>query len=71
MSDADLVLSVVPAKNDRDIAADLRKRAETLLAPMVELMNEAAREGMQMGWAIQRDQFGKFRLVEFSIVKPL
>jgi hypothetical protein len=56
---------------DVERAADLKKRAEEALAPVTEIMNEASRHGLVLGWAINRDQFGRNRIEQITVLKPL
>jgi hypothetical protein len=65
------VTSIDVGPTDADRATDLKRRAEAALAPVVEIMNEAARHGLVLGWAINRDQFGRNRIEQITVLKPL
>jgi hypothetical protein len=58
-------------QSDADLAADLRKRLEAVLQQAVELINEGNRHGLQVGFAVNRDQFGRNRVAEITIYRPL
>jgi hypothetical protein len=64
-------LSLVAGPTDTQLAADLKKRTEAALAPVMEIMNEASRHGLVLGWAINRDQFGRNRIEQITVLKPL
>lgn len=56
---------------DRELAADLRERLTAALQPVLELMDEASRVGLAVGWSLTRDQFGRQRVGEIQISRPL
>ena len=49
-------LSIVPGRTDKELAEDFRKRAIEVLAPVIELMNEAKRAGFDLGFQIDNGQ---------------
>jgi hypothetical protein len=65
------VTTIVPGLTDAELAADLRRRTEAALAPVMEIMNEASRHGLVLGWGINRDQFGRNRIEQITVFKPL
>ena len=64
-------LSLVTGPTDTELAADFKKRTEAALAPVIEIMNEASRHGLVLGWGINRDQFGRNRIEQITVLKPL
>lgn len=46
-------------RTDHEVAADLKERAVAALAPLGELMREAAGHGMQLQFGVAFDQFGR------------
>lgn len=59
-------------RTDTQIATDYRDRATSLLAPLVDLINEARRDGMQINFQIgPPDGFNRQSLVLLEITKKL
>lgn len=66
------VHSVPLGKSESDTATDYRDRAAALLAPLVDLINEARRDGMMIGFQIgPPDGFNRQSLVLLEITKKL
>jgi hypothetical protein len=59
------------ALNDKKLAAELRAEMRALLEKIAELQNRAARAGMQVGFALARDQFGRNFVQSVDVVKIL
>lgn len=45
-----------PTRPDAEVAADLKKRAESLLGQLCGLMDEAKRAGLELNFSIGRTQ---------------
>lgn len=71
MNDKTIANLVVDNKSDEQHAADLRERARPVLESLVKIMDDARRLGLQMDFAIARDQFGRPAVQGVSITKPL
>lgn len=64
--------SIPLGKSEAQIAADYRERAAALLGPVVDLINEARRDGMQIAFQIgPPDGFNRQSLVMLEITKKL
>lgn len=58
-------------KRDQDIAAMLRADIRPLLEGIAAKQNEAARHGLQIGFQLARDTFGRHFVQSIDIIKPL
>lgn len=66
------IRSVPLGRSEAQIAAEYRERASALLAPLVDLINEARRDGMMIGFQIgPPDGFNRQSLVLLEITKKL
>lgn len=66
------IRSVPLGRSEAQIAAAYRDRATALLAPVIDLINEARRDGMQIGFQIgPPDGFNRQSLVMLEITKKL
>lgn len=64
--------SIPLGKSELDIASGYRERAAALLGPVVDLINEARRDGMQIAFQIgPPDGFNRQSLVMLEITKKL
>lgn len=73
LSEAETGIRSIPlGKAEAQIASDYRERASALLAPLVDLINEARRDGMIIGFQIgPPDGFNRKSLVLLEITKKL
>lgn len=62
MSDEASVPRLIPTRSDRDIAEDLRRRFEIVLAPVRDLAEEAGNSEFMVSLAFGRDPFGRLTL---------
>lgn len=62
---------LITTRSDRELADDLRRRLVESFGPVIEVMEEASHYGLNVGFSINRDGFGRFRLSDIAIVKPL
>lgn len=67
----DNTIALAPTRSDRDTAADLRQRMQGLLESVMELLDEANRSGLVIGFNLCRDSFGRNRIAEIQVSKPL
>lgn len=58
-------------RTDAVTAADLRARATPLLNQLCELVDEARAAGLNLGFGIGQDNFGRTIINQLNIVKPL
>jgi hypothetical protein len=58
-------------KRDEDIAAELKAELRPHLEAIVALQNKAAGHGMQIGFQLARDQYGRNFVQTIDVVKPL
>lgn len=58
-------------KSDAEVAADIKAGAGAMLAPICALMDEARADGLVLNFQIGVDGFGRSRVVDISVVKPL
>lgn len=66
------IRSIPLGKSEAQIAAEYRDRATALLGPVVDLINEARRDGMLIGFQIgPPDGFNRQSLVMLEITKKL
>lgn len=57
------VVQLVTTRPDAEVAADLRKRIEAAMTPLLDLFAEAAKAGFLVEWnGIAPDAFGRFRV---------
>jgi hypothetical protein len=65
------IASIVPGRSDAEVAVDLRKRLEAALGNVVSIMDDANESGLQVSFQLGRDSYGKNRINELGIVRPL
>lgn len=66
------IQSIPLGKSEAQIATEYRQRAGELLAPLVDLINEARSDGMQIGFQVgPPDGFNRQSLVLLEITKKL
>lgn len=66
------VPSLVPlTKPDKEVADGIRADLAPILEQACEVLNRARAAGMVTNWSIAPDQFGRLRLTEISVMKPL
>lgn len=64
-------LAVLNSTNDRTIAETYRKDMHDLASRVADLINEARKSGLEVGFQIARDEFGNAFVPRISVVKPL
>ena len=64
-------LKIVSARPDKEIADDIRARLNEALDAVLEIMREGDQAGLQVGFSIGRDQYGKQIVTALTIVRPL
>jgi len=67
----DAIARLEPTKSDADKAADYRARIRPLLEQACEIISEARRNGLGIGFNLAPDQFGIQRVGDISVTKPL
>jgi hypothetical protein len=65
-------IQILPtASNDRDRAADYRARLAPVLEQAATILNEAAREGIEVSFQMPRDQYGRWTIPTINVVRVL
>ncbi len=64
-------LAIVPAKSDKEMAAEFRQRMTAALNGVCEIMREADQAGLQIDFALGRDQYARRVIAGLTIVRPL
>ncbi len=64
-------LKIVSSRPDKEIADDIRARLNEALDEVLEIMREGDQAGLQVGFSIGRDQYGKQTVTALTIVRPL
>ncbi len=64
-------LKIVSSRPDKEIADDIRARLNEALDAVLEIMREGDQAGLQVGFSIGRDQYGKQIVTALTIVRPL
>lgn len=63
--------NVEPLRTESVKAQEIRAAITPLLDDLCEIINQARREGLIVGFQIGMDQYGRSRPQDISIVKPL
>jgi hypothetical protein len=64
------IVEMVPGKRDVVRAAELKKQVFDAMIPVLQLMDEAARDGFLVRWAgLAPNAFGKHEIVDFHLLK--
>jgi hypothetical protein len=58
-------------RRDEDIAAELRAELRPLLESVAAIQNRATKHGLQIGWQLARDAFGRNFVQSIEVIKPL
>jgi hypothetical protein len=69
--DCTTIAAIVPGRSDAEVAADLRKRLNAALGEVKSIMDDANDSGLQVSFQLGRDSYGKNRINELGIVRPL
>ena len=67
----DSIVSLTPGKSDAVIAAEIKAEANEVLKKVVEIMERARNNGMNLSFTINPDQFGRMALQPIILVKIL
>lgn len=57
--------------SDAELAAAYRTKLSAALEPVLVLMTDAGKNGLSITWNISRDGFGKLRIQQIDVVRPL
>ena len=68
---SDQLVTLVAGQSDVDLAAEIRAEMRPLLDRVVEVQNRASRAGLQIGFQLARDQFGRSFFQSVDVFKPL
>jgi hypothetical protein len=68
---SDQLVTLVAGQSDVDLAAEIRAEMRPLLDRVVEVQNRASRAGLQVGFQLARDQFGRSFVQSVDVFKPL
>lgn len=63
--------AITPPKTDAVIAQELRDQLRPLLEQICAKMDRSRAEGMQLGWSITMNGFGKSVISEITVMKLL
>lgn len=58
-------------KTDSSVAQDLRQDILPLLNGVCAVMDRARAQGLKVGFNVSQDNFGRHRVTDIEIVKPL
>ena len=61
----------VTSRPDADVARELREELRPLLDQVLAVQNKAQRAGLQLGFQIARDNFGRNFVQTIEVIKPL
>jgi hypothetical protein len=64
-------LSLVPSKTDAEMAQEIRAELRPLLEQIASIMGRARKSGMNIGWAIGWDNYGRAVINQIDVNKPL
>lgn len=64
-------LSLVPGRTDRELAEEFRQRLRAALAPAMEIVDDATREGLVVNFVLGRNAFGRCVINDISVTRPL
>jgi hypothetical protein len=64
-------LSIVPARSDRELADELRAKAQAAIAKIIDVMDEANAVGLRVDFQLGRDGLGRMNIQALTIVKLL
>lgn len=64
-------LHLIAGKTDAETAAEFRSALRPLLEQIAAIMADARRKGMNVGWAIAFDQYGRPQITSIDVTKPL
>lgn len=64
-------LHIVASKTDAETAAEIRAGLRPLLEQVANIMADARRRGLNVGWAISFDQYGRPQITSIDVTKPL
>jgi hypothetical protein len=64
-------LTLVTTKSDAELAAEFRERLSILMAPVLELLDEAQKNRINIQYAVGLNAFGKNAIVQLNLVKVL
>ena len=65
------IAHILPGLSDAEVAADLKKRLHAAIGEVVSIMDEANARGLQVSFQLGRDGYGKNRINDLEIVRPL
>lgn len=65
------IATLVPMKTDADLAAAFRAELAPLMDQVCDILNRARKEGLILNFNVAPDQFGRVRVAEVSVVRPL
>lgn len=63
--------SVHEIKSDAVLAKEFKDSLRPLLEQQSLIMEQAGRLGMQLGWSVSMNQFGKYVVSEITVTKQL
>ena len=67
-----MAIEMLPTQlSDRDRAADYRARLGHVLEQAAAILNEAAREGIEVSFQMPRDQYGRWTVPQINVVRVL
>jgi hypothetical protein len=69
--DCTTIAAIVPGRSDAEVAAELRERLNVALGAVVSIMDDANAHGLQVSFQLGRDSYGRNRINELGIVRPL
>lgn len=58
-------------RTDAVMAQDIRETLEPLVTKICQIMDDAKRHGLIVSFNIASDQYGRTKVVEINIVRPL
>jgi len=63
------IAQLVTTRPDSEAAADFRRRIQEALAPILDIMNEAARENFVVGFNVGRDAVGRCVVTDVTVAR--
>ena len=64
-------VQLVTGRTDADLAAEIRAELNAALAPVALILDRARQNGLTVSFGVNPDQYGRFRISDIGIVRPL
>ena len=62
-------VQLVPTKSDADLAAEFKEKVIKAYEPLIEVLNEYDKHGLNMQCSVGKNAFNKYQIVQLAVVK--